>query len=83
MATGTNYDHTDEKPMGGEFTCSICKNLFNDPVCTPCDHTFCRKCIKDSVHTGNIGCPVCGQQVLSMNSLAMANRSVRNMLDRL
>ena len=83
MATDTNYEYTDENPMEGELTCSICKSLFNDPICTPCDHTFCRKCITDSIHTGNIGCPVCRQRLVSVNRLVPASRIIQNMLDSL
>uniref|UniRef100_A0AAZ3QMP7 RING-type domain-containing protein n=1 Tax=Oncorhynchus tshawytscha TaxID=74940 RepID=A0AAZ3QMP7_ONCTS len=28
-----------------QFLCSICLNVFTDPVTTPCGHTFCKACI--------------------------------------
>ncbi|XP_055757090.1 zinc-binding protein A33-like [Salvelinus fontinalis] len=28
-----------------QFLCSICLNVFTDPVTTPCGHTFCKVCI--------------------------------------
>ena len=83
MATSNNYEYINENCVDPELICSICDSPFNDPVCTPCDHTFCRNCITDSINTGNIGCPLCRQQPLTVNSLALANRSVRNILDRL
>ncbi|XP_063048428.1 E3 ubiquitin/ISG15 ligase TRIM25-like [Engraulis encrasicolus] len=29
------------------FTCSVCCELFRDPVAIPCGHNYCRKCIND------------------------------------
>uniref|UniRef100_A0A3P9CEN3 E3 ubiquitin-protein ligase TRIM21-like n=1 Tax=Maylandia zebra TaxID=106582 RepID=A0A3P9CEN3_9CICH len=29
-----------------QITCSICLNVFTDPVSTPCGHNFCKNCIK-------------------------------------
>ncbi|XP_038570535.1 E3 ubiquitin-protein ligase TRIM39-like [Micropterus salmoides] len=28
-----------------QFTCSICLEIFNDPIATPCGHSFCKACI--------------------------------------
>ncbi|XP_070778629.1 E3 ubiquitin-protein ligase TRIM21-like isoform X2 [Enoplosus armatus] len=43
-----------------QFLCSICLDVFTDPVSTPCGHNFCKKCI--SKHW-NINvpcqCPMC------------------------
>ncbi|XP_076456814.1 uncharacterized protein LOC143291086 isoform X2 [Babylonia areolata] len=30
-----------------ELTCSICLELFEEPVLLPCAHTFCRQCLRD------------------------------------
>ncbi|KAG9279489.1 tripartite motif-containing protein 7-like [Astyanax mexicanus] len=43
-----------------ELTCSICLDLFSEPVSTPCGHNFCQGCIggywaSSSVYT----CPLC------------------------
>ena len=83
MATNTNYEYTDESPVGSKLICSICNSPFNDPLCTPCDHTFCRNCITNSIHTRNIGCPLCRQRLGSVNNLVAASRIIQNMLDRL
>jgi hypothetical protein len=83
MATNTNYEYVNEADIDPELICSICNTAFNDPVCTPCDHIFCQKCITGWMNTGNVRCPVCNQQLASINNLAQASRTVRNMLDRL
>ena len=83
MATDTNYEYINENCIDPELICIICNCPFNDPLCTPCDHTFCRKCITDSIHTGNIGCPLCRQQLGSVDNLVAAGRIIQNMLDRL
>ncbi|KAK0143894.1 Tripartite motif-containing protein 16 [Merluccius polli] len=44
------------------FSCSICLDVFNSPVFTPCGHNFCRTCITtfwdDQVR---YKCPVCNE----------------------
>ena len=47
--------------------CSVCLDTFTDPLCLPCMHTFCAKCIKEYVQKsqteGNeineFNCPTC------------------------
>ena len=47
--------------------CSICLDTFTDPLCLPCMHTFCAKCIKEYVQksqtegneTSEFNCPTC------------------------
>jgi ubiquitin conjugation factor E4 B len=84
MANDTNYEYVNEAAIDTELICSsICKAPLIDPVCTPCDHTFCRKCITGWGNTGNVRCPACNQQLASIDNLPQATRLVRNMLDRL
>ncbi|KAK7883987.1 hypothetical protein WMY93_027110 [Mugilogobius chulae] len=42
------------------FMCSICLELFSEPVSTPCGHNFCKRCISEAWDTaGSCTCPVC------------------------
>ncbi|XP_029995919.1 bloodthirsty-related gene family, member 30 isoform X2 [Sphaeramia orbicularis] len=46
-----------------ELTCSICLDLFNDPVSTPCGHNFCQACIGGYwASTPVCSCPLCKRQ---------------------
>nr|XP_006630283.1 PREDICTED: E3 ubiquitin-protein ligase TRIM11-like [Lepisosteus oculatus] len=45
-----------------ELTCSICLDIFTDPVSTPCGHNFCQLCIGGYWDTSEVDkccCPLC------------------------
>ncbi|XP_029963144.1 E3 ubiquitin-protein ligase TRIM21-like [Salarias fasciatus] len=43
-----------------QFLCSICLEVFTDPVSTPCGHNFCNECITQHWNTKVIcDCPLC------------------------
>ncbi|XP_037621709.1 nuclear factor 7, brain-like [Sebastes umbrosus] len=43
-----------------QFLCSICLDVFTDPVSTPCGHNFCKKCIDVHWNTNEqYRCPMC------------------------
>ena len=39
--------------------CSICLELFEDPVTTPCGHTFCKGCLERNMALNDLVCPLC------------------------
>uniref|UniRef100_A0A673AN85 Uncharacterized protein n=1 Tax=Sphaeramia orbicularis TaxID=375764 RepID=A0A673AN85_9TELE len=42
------------------FQCSICLDVFTDPVSTPCGHNFCKSCISEHWdNNDNYQCPLC------------------------
>ncbi|CAL8290298.1 unnamed protein product, partial [Lota lota] len=53
MASATSWSEEN-------FSCSICLDVFNSPVSTPCGHNFCRTCIT-TFWDGRVQykCPVC------------------------
>ncbi|XP_034080914.1 E3 ubiquitin-protein ligase TRIM21-like [Gymnodraco acuticeps] len=47
-------------PSEDQFLCSICLDLFTDPVTIPCGHNFCKDCITDHWDTSDrCQCPMC------------------------
>ncbi|KAM3624173.1 uncharacterized protein V6R79_020272 [Siganus canaliculatus] len=44
----------------GQFLCSLCLDVFTDPVTTPCGHNFCKNCINEYWNVNyKCQCPVC------------------------
>uniref|UniRef100_A0AAZ1XYD6 RING-type domain-containing protein n=1 Tax=Oreochromis aureus TaxID=47969 RepID=A0AAZ1XYD6_OREAU len=42
------------------FLCSICLDVFTDPVSTPCGHNFCKTCISQHWDMNqSCQCPMC------------------------
>ncbi|XP_026166536.1 zinc finger protein RFP-like isoform X1 [Mastacembelus armatus] len=44
-----------------QFLCSMCRNVFTDPVTTPCGHNFCKDCITKCWNMSSVQCqcPIC------------------------
>ncbi|KAK1792633.1 hypothetical protein P4O66_012564, partial [Electrophorus voltai] len=49
------------RPVSEEqFSCSICLEVFVEPVSTPCGHSFCKACLQGYWnHSKKILCPMC------------------------
>ncbi|XP_060557608.1 tripartite motif-containing protein 59-like [Ruditapes philippinarum] len=46
-------------------TCSICMDLYNDPLALPCLHSFCRRCIMGLFSSALVfKCPECRKDVM-------------------
>ena len=41
-----------------DFTCQLCLEVFNEPLCTPCGHVFCKICLIRSLDHSRC-CPLC------------------------
>ncbi|KAM5152286.1 E3 ubiquitin-protein ligase TRIM39-like [Mantella aurantiaca] len=52
--------------LGDELSCSICLNLYTEPVSLRCGHNFCRDCIGTALDTqdgsGVYSCPECREE---------------------
>ncbi|XP_053191789.1 E3 ubiquitin-protein ligase TRIM21-like isoform X2 [Scomber japonicus] len=45
-----------------QFLCSICLDVFTDPVSTPCGHNFCKNCINQHWNSNDqYLCPLCNK----------------------
>uniref|UniRef100_A0A671VP06 Bloodthirsty-related gene family, member 2 n=1 Tax=Sparus aurata TaxID=8175 RepID=A0A671VP06_SPAAU len=42
-----------------QFLCSICRDVFTDPVTIPCGHNFCKTCITQHWDKNECQCPNC------------------------
>ncbi|XP_073715852.1 E3 ubiquitin-protein ligase TRIM39-like [Misgurnus anguillicaudatus] len=51
---------TEHPSLSEELRCSMCLDVFSDPVSTPCGHNFCRICLKQCWDNSQIySCPYC------------------------
>uniref|UniRef100_A0A673HFV1 E3 ubiquitin-protein ligase TRIM58-like n=1 Tax=Sinocyclocheilus rhinocerous TaxID=307959 RepID=A0A673HFV1_9TELE len=65
-----------------QLLCSICLDVFNNPVSTPCGHSFCMTCIGhywDSVK--HCQCPLCKQTFKRKPDLHI-NRTLREIIEQ-
>uniref|UniRef100_A0A3B3UF74 RING-type domain-containing protein n=1 Tax=Poecilia latipinna TaxID=48699 RepID=A0A3B3UF74_9TELE len=57
MATSSDFLSEDQ------FQCSICLDIFTDPVSTPCGHTFCKACLtRHWAGKQECQCPLCNNK---------------------
>uniref|UniRef100_G3N7R7 Uncharacterized protein n=1 Tax=Gasterosteus aculeatus TaxID=69293 RepID=G3N7R7_GASAC len=53
-----------------QFLCSICLDVFTDPVTTPCGHNFCMNCINEHWNTSDQNlCPMCKKDFITRPDL--------------
>ncbi|XP_074020863.1 E3 ubiquitin-protein ligase TRIM39-like [Numenius arquata] len=64
-----------------EACCSICLEIFQDPVSIHCGHSFCQSCITQSWEglTTNFSCPQCGET--GAQKTLRPNRELANMIE--
>lgn len=50
---------------GDNFECSICRDVFTEPVSTPCGHNFCKSCLTDHWDKDELCCcPACSKRFM-------------------
>eukprot|EP00063_Salmo_salar_P088619 XP_014063454.1 PREDICTED: E3 ubiquitin-protein ligase TRIM39-like [Salmo salar] len=53
-----------------QFLCSICLDVFTEPVTTPCGHNFCKACIRQYWDSNDLcQCPMCKEKFYRMPEL--------------
>nr|XP_019939431.1 PREDICTED: E3 ubiquitin-protein ligase TRIM39-like [Paralichthys olivaceus] len=67
-----------------QFTCSICLEVFTNPVSTPCGHSFCQACLSsywEGVGGKIFQCPLCKESFRKRPELQI-NRTLREITER-
>ncbi|KAM3865312.1 E3 ubiquitin-protein ligase TRIM7-like [Diretmus argenteus] len=72
-----------------QFTCSICLDVFTNPVSTPCGHSFCLDCISSYWDVGGAGgggaksclCPLCKESFRKRPELHI-NRTLKEITEQ-
>ncbi|XP_073479294.1 E3 ubiquitin-protein ligase TRIM39-like [Aquarana catesbeiana] len=70
--------------LRAELECSVCLNIYKDPVILKCGHNFCRSCIDRVLDTqegsGGYSCPECREKFQDWPAL-QSNITLRNILE--
>lgn len=51
-----------------DLTCTICLNIFDNPLITDCGHTYCQQCLQSNLESGRKECPECRKQVANRST---------------
>ncbi|XP_061590585.1 E3 ubiquitin-protein ligase TRIM21-like [Cololabis saira] len=74
MSAGSNLRSADQ------FLCSICLDVFTDPVSTPCGHNYCKTCITHHWDDNVLyKCPMC-QEMFHTRPQLKVNTFIREMV---
>ncbi|XP_076849625.1 E3 ubiquitin-protein ligase TRIM39-like [Brachyhypopomus gauderio] len=64
-----------------QFMCSVCLDVFTDPVTTPCGHNFCKTCLTQYWdNSPNCICPLCKEKFTKRPELKI-NTTLREVVD--
>ncbi|KAM9718121.1 E3 ubiquitin-protein ligase TRIM21-like isoform 2-T2 [Menidia menidia] len=64
-----------------QFRCTVCLDVFSDPVSTPCGHNFCKLCLGTYWDTTEVcRCPLCKEMFLKRPELRV-NMAFREVVD--
>lgn len=66
-----------------QLLCSICLDVFKEPVTTPCGHNYCKSCITDYWDSSKpTRCPLCKKR-FRQRPVLKCNTSFRDMMEQL
>ncbi|XP_050957323.1 E3 ubiquitin-protein ligase TRIM39-like isoform X2 [Labeo rohita] len=67
-------------PLTEELKCSVCLDVFKDPVSTPCGHNFCKSCLNQCWEKSeNCICPLC-KEIFSKRPDLKLNTALRQVV---
>ncbi|KAK2913639.1 hypothetical protein Q8A67_002038 [Cirrhinus molitorella] len=67
--------------LSEELQCSICLDVFTDPVSTPCGHNFCKICLKGCWNNRHdYSCPIC-KETFNQKPELKVNTTLREIVD--
>uniref|UniRef100_A0A8C1Z141 E3 ubiquitin-protein ligase TRIM39-like n=1 Tax=Cyprinus carpio TaxID=7962 RepID=A0A8C1Z141_CYPCA len=67
--------------LSEEIQCSICLDVFTDPVTTPCGHNFCKTCLNEYWdNSQTCSCPYCKETFKQRPDLKI-NTTLRELVD--
>ncbi|KAK3567684.1 hypothetical protein QTP86_021611 [Hemibagrus guttatus] len=76
-----NGDHVSSLLSEEQLQCSICLDVFTDPVTTPCGHNFCKSCITQCWEKSqHCHCPLCKEKFTKKPELKI-NTTLREVAD--
>ncbi|XP_036790225.1 uncharacterized protein LOC110513232 isoform X2 [Oncorhynchus mykiss] len=68
------------------FRCSVCTEVFKEPVSIPCGHSYCRRCIEtywnQPDQTGDYDCPQCRKRFRTRPDL-LTNSALEKVIEKL
>ncbi|KAK7939901.1 hypothetical protein WMY93_003227 [Mugilogobius chulae] len=81
-ADSTEMWSTSESSSEETLLCSICLEVFSEPVSTPCGHNFCKRCISEAWDTAGLcTCPLC-KEVFSSRPELKVNTLLRELVSQ-
>jgi hypothetical protein len=80
-----NLSYMDEASIDDDLRCGICQKPFVDPVSlpSPCEQTFCSKCIQSDLENHSNNCPQCNNKSLTNEDWKPENGCIQKILGKL
>ncbi|XP_070786206.1 E3 ubiquitin-protein ligase TRIM39-like [Enoplosus armatus] len=64
-----------------QFQCTLCQQVFTDPVTTPCGHNFCQACIQNVWGSSEVcQCPTCNKSFTTQPEISI-NTAFKELAD--
>ncbi|XP_076849637.1 E3 ubiquitin-protein ligase TRIM39-like [Brachyhypopomus gauderio] len=81
MTEASEFSRDSSSLSEEQFMCSVCLDVFTDPVTTPCGHNFCKTCLTQYWdNSPNCICPLCKEKFIKRPELKI-NTTLRDVVD--